>query len=320
MVGDVPPLEVLAGFGLAGREALALGGPGCWVVSGERRWLLKRRRLPGPPEGWSWEVGAREALGAMGWPTASGLVALDGAPCVVAGGDFWTCEELLPGMPRGLRSVASWRVHGRLLARLHRDLAALAPGAQRPGLGKVWELDVLTEAAGVGPFNGLLAAFEMEYGELARAIRRERYRNLRELSRLGYPDLREQPIHGDFSPGNVLWLGGELAGVVDWEFARRDAALCDFAALLMPFGPLEMRFAQALFDGYASLRPVSNQEFGLLPALVRASLLWWVTVLLVGWRLGRGGEVGIARTMRVRLPAFERFALDLGGLRPEVRS
>jgi hypothetical protein len=67
------------------------------------------------------------------------------------------------------------------------------------------------------------------------------------------------------------------------------------------------------------VRPVSNQEFGLLPALVRASLLWWVTVLLIGWRLGRGGEAGIARTMTVRLPAFERFALELGALRLEVR-
>lgn len=319
MDSDSPPGEVIAAFGLSGKDVLPAGEAGCWVVPGEPAFLLKRRRLPGPAAGLAWEMALREALGGAGWPTARGVPARGGGAGFVGEGASWTCEVLRPGAPRTPRTVAAWRVHGRLLARLHRDLAALDPGEQRPGLGKTWELDVLTEAAGVGTFNRLVAAFEAEHGELARLIRRERYRNLRELARLGYPELPEQPIHGDFSPKNLLWTGGELSGVIDWEFARRDAALCDFAALMMPFGPLEMPFARALFDGYASVRPVSNQEFGLLPALVRASLLWWVTVLLIGWRLGRGGEAGIARTMTVRLPAFERFALELGALRQEVR-
>lgn len=312
-----PPAEVLRAFGL-GSEELRPGSPEgrAWLAG---RAVLKRRRLPGPEAGLRWEAELREAGARAGWPTARAIPAADGVPAIDSGGWAWTCEERLPGAPRELTTVAAWRIAGRLLGRLHRDLAAADPGIQRPGLGKAWELDVLTDAAGAGTFNRLVAAFGREYPELAAAIRRERYRNLRELARLGYPELPEQPVHGDFSAKNLLWAEGELSGLVDWEFARRDAALCDLAPLLMPFGPLEPHYARALFEGYAAVRPVSNQEFGLLPALVRASLLWWVAVELVRWRLEGGSPERIARTVQVRFPAFERYALELGFLRENVR-
>jgi len=51
----------------------------------------------------------------------------------------------------------------------------------------------------------------------------------------------------------------------------------------------------------------------LLPALVRASLLWWVALLLVGWRLTGDAPAGIQRTMNQRFPAFDAFE-------PEVRA
>ncbi|GIW18643.1 phosphotransferase [Tepidiforma sp.] len=312
-----PPTAVLRAFGLGGETLQSVSRDGRVWLTG--RGVLKRRRLPGPEAGLRWEAELRDAAARAGWPTARALAAADGVMAVDEGGRPWTCEERLPGEPRELTTVAAWRIAGRLLGRLHRDLAAADPGTQRPGLGKAWELDVLTDAAGAGTFNRLVAAFGREYPELAAAIRRERYRNLRELARLGYPELPEQPIHGDFSAKNLLWRDGELSGLVDWEFARRDAALCDLAPLLMPFGPLEPQFARALFEGYAAVRPVSNQEFGLLPALVRASLLWWVAVELIRWRLEGGPPERIARTMQVRFPAFERYALELGFLRENVR-
>ncbi len=315
MTGDLPPAEVLEAFGLAGGEVRGLGEGACWAVSAEVPVVVKRLRFPSPDEGVRWEVELRAAAREAGWPVATPVLTRDGRASVSVGGETWTCEGWLGGVRREPGSAAGWRIHGRLLARLHRDLAQADPGLQRPGMGKVWELDVLTQAAGAGAFNGLVAAFALEHGELAAAIRRERYRNLRELSRLGYPELPEQPIHGDFSPRNLLWREGLLGGVVDWEFARRDAAICDLAPLLVPFEPLDGRWARALFEGYASVRPLTNQEFALLPALVRAALLWWVAVQLIRWRRTGGGVPQIARTMTVRFPAFERFALELGALR-----
>ena len=321
VTANEPPDRVLAAYGLAGAPRTPLDGGQAWAVRAEPPVVLKRRRLPGSGAGAEWEAELRQLAAELGWPAGRVVRTVDGAAAVTGatGGETWTCETWLPGERREVRSVAGWRIVGRLLGRLHSDFARSDPGVQRPGLGKAWELDVLTEATGVGTFNRLVAAFGHAYPELAASIRRERYRNLRELARLGYPDLPEQPIHGGFSPGHLLWTGGELTGVIGWEFARRDAAMCDLAPLLMPRGPLELPFAQALFEGYATVRPVSNQEFGLLPALVRASLLWEVTVLLIGWRLGGGDPDRVVHTMEERFPAFERYALELGMLRANVR-
>lgn len=36
-------------------------------------------------------------------------------------------------------------------------------------------------------------------------------------------------LHGDYWPGNVLWRGGELAAIIDWEDARLGDPLADIA-------------------------------------------------------------------------------------------
>ena len=36
-------------------------------------------------------------------------------------------------------------------------------------------------------------------------------------------------LHGDFWPGNILWQGGRLAAVIDWEDAERGEPLADLA-------------------------------------------------------------------------------------------
>ena len=48
-------------------------------------------------------------------------------------------------------------------------------------------------------------------------------------------------VHGDFWPGNTLWLRGRLSGVVDWEQVRygdpcQDVACCRLDLTLL-FGP-----------------------------------------------------------------------------------
>jgi Ser/Thr protein kinase RdoA (MazF antagonist) len=226
-------------------------------------------------------------------------------------------HRFLPGGPPSTSSIASRRIMGRLLGRLHRDLEGFEERSQRPGLGKIWELDVMVEPAGGATFNQLLAAFGREHPDLGARVRRERYRNLRELSRLHYPDLPDRPVHGDFEPWNLLFDGAELTGVLDFDQSRWDAQLCDIAPLLMPFMPLEERLLKALLEGYESVRPLSGLEWELLPALVRGALLWWVAVQLIHWRQGAGEEaiLRIDRTINVRLPAFDANEAVLGSLR-----
>ena len=45
------------------------------------------------------------------------------------------------------------------------------------------------------------------------------------------PDLPERFIHRDFHPGNTLWEGAELTGVVDWTTGSRGPAAVDLGHL-----------------------------------------------------------------------------------------
>ncbi len=77
-------------------------------------------------------------------------------------------------------------------------------------------------------------------------------------------------VHGDFGPLNLLWAGGEVESVLDWEFARYGDPREDWAVTEMgrhygdhhSFGRSE-GVAVALRDGYlaeggsaAALEPV----------------------------------------------------------------
>jgi len=313
------PDAVQEEFGLSGGSATPLEGGRMnrhWLAEKDGERLVVRRYHPSRGlESVRWEQALVAHVGRRGWPVAVAKAGASGSAAFVSEGAAWSAAPFLDGETGDAESVAMRTIYGRLLARLHNDMASFEGGSQRPGLGKTWELDVLVEPAGAGGFNALLAAFGREYPELAGSIRRERYRNLRELSRLHYGDLPDRPIHGDFHPWNLLFRDGQLTGVLDFDQCRMDALACDIAPLLMPFQPLEPRLAAAFFSGYESVRPLSEVEWEVLPALVRAALLWWVAHLLVRWLLDGETPAGIARTMTQRFPVFDAYEPTLRGLR-----
>lgn len=262
-----------------------------------------------------WEHTLLGFASGRGWPVPNPIPTRTGSTLLEHDSRLWSASHFLEGEPGSADSPGMRRIYGVLLARLHHDLTTFGSEGQRPGFGKTWELDAPVETAGAGTFNELVAAFSRDYPELGSAVRRQRYRNLRELSRLHYPDLPDRPIHGDFQPKNLLFKDAQPTGILDFDQARRDALVCDIAPLLMPFQPLDLRHCAALLEGYESVRLLSDQEWDLLPALVRAALLWWVAFLLVRWRTEGGEPAGIARTMNQRFPAFDSAEKGIRTLR-----
>lgn len=305
------PIEVLQAFGLAGATIRAHSGGSInrhWFVhDGSRDVVLRQSPAHRSRESIEWEQSLVGFAGANGWPVATALRAAGGTRVVEYNGHCWVAMPKLSGEPLSEPTPAMYHNRGRLLARLHRDLAAFPDDIQKPGAGKAWELDAWLAPANIGTFNEVLAAFAFEEPDVSALIRRYRYRNLRELSRLHYPELPDMPIHGDFQGANLLWRDGQLTGLLDFDFARRDAHVCDLATMLVPFEPLEPRFAGPMLEGYESVRPLSDIEWALLPALARAVLLWWIAQLLAGWRTGQdpGAVAGITRTAIIRLPALD---------------
>lgn len=306
---DKVPEDVLAAYGFAGAEQRPFERGVVnrhWLVTHEGRSCVIGRYHPArTAAAIVWAQALVRHAERANWPVPTPIPAVDGRDVVERGGRLWAAARFLEGVSVAEDSAASLNIRGRLLARLHRGIAGFEVERQRPDTGKTWELDLVVAPADAGSFNELLAAFGREYPELAWSIRRQRYRNLRELARLHYPDLPDYPIHGDFGRWNLLWKDGQLTGLVDFDQCRRDAQLCDLAPLFMPFMPLDPRLAAGLLEGYQSIRPLSDGEWELLPGLIRAALLHWVAFLLVTWRMTGETPAGIARTMNERFPAFE---------------
>ncbi|HEY3342067.1 MAG TPA: aminoglycoside phosphotransferase family protein [Anaerolineae bacterium] len=76
---------------------------------------------------------------------------------------------------------------------------------------------------------------------------------------------RNKPVllHGDYWPGNILWKGGQLAGVIDWEDAKVGDPLADLGntrlEILWAYGV----DAMSLFT--ASYQSMTTLEFSHLP-------------------------------------------------------
>ena len=308
-LADTVPAEVLEAFGFEGASLeqfpTGLFNTHWLATAGDRMAVIRRYNLARTTAAAAWEQTLVEHAGAKGWPVAVAMRTATGATLHEHGERLWSAMAHLEGRAAPEDRPARYHIVGRLLGRLHQDLASFELPGQRPDTGKSWELDVSVAPANAGTFNGLLGLFAAEHPDLAWTIRRQRYRNLRDLSRLHYPDLPDRPIHGDFQRNNLLWSEGQLSGLLDFDLCRRDALACDIAPLLMPHMPLDLKLAAALLEGYQEVRPLSDAEWEVLPSLVRASLLSWVAHLLVEWRLNGLPPDGIARTMTVRFPAFD---------------
>ncbi|WP_437610476.1 homoserine kinase [Sorangium sp. So ce834] len=77
----------------------------------------------------------------------------------------------------------------------------------------------------------------------------------------------ETLIHGDLFRDNVLWQGGEISALLDFESASRGSAAFDLAVTMLAWcygDDLDPDLAAALVAGYTSVRPLSTEERGRL--------------------------------------------------------
>ena len=279
------------------------------ALSGTVRFELVRY-----PAGWSTDaVGYGERLGellrASGWPLAEPFIV--GAGIAGGGLDDFALYRAGAGEPDDRTSAAQQRVRGRLLARFHADAAGFGDRQQRPCAGRAWELDVFVRPA-TESFNALLGEFDREHHELAWALRRERYRNLRELARLGYGESPSTVIHGRFGGPGLLFAKGALAGMPGLERARRDSPAFDIAAAVAlecedarEADALDPTLVRAFVEGYAAGARLSPEQLRLVLPLVRAAHLWEAMAALLAWRGGDADAVSDLRRIAERsLPAL----------------
>jgi Ser/Thr protein kinase RdoA (MazF antagonist) len=265
-VRNVPVRAIAALWGVAPRRVVRIGGDRNvhWAVdAADGRYLLRCYRADRDAAAIAYEAAVLAHLGAAGWPVAAPI-----GPTRDWDGRTYALFHRLPGRSgrRGPEPAAGQRRRGRLLARLHADLAGLALG-QRSGWRR---LDRFAREE-AGPIAAG-ARDRLPAGPVRDALVRHAEQTALDLT--GCPaDLPRSVVHGDLVPWNLRWRHGELTGVLDFDDVRLDLRAAD-VALARRWG------GDGVVAGYRSAAALSAAEAALLAPLWRAWTLVFAADLL----------------------------------------
>jgi homoserine kinase type II len=131
-------------------------------------------------------------------------------------------------------------------------------------------------------------------------------------------ELRALPsgvIHGDLFRDNVLWQGGTIVALLDWESASHGTLVYDLAVTLLAWccgDRLDWQLARAMVDGYRSVRELSANEWTGLWWSMRLACLRFATTRITDVFLKGGYAPGYKdyRRFLQRLDAVEAFTPD----------
>lgn len=225
-------------------------------TTGDGRKFFARIYEEQGPEGAEREVALLEALHAAGVPVALPLRLRDGRRVHRFAGKPFAVYPFVEGdilCQRRVTAAATEQV-GEALARVHRVDAAV------PGLGEGrFRLDDLRKRLDRVDESG-----RADLVEAARRVRRlmDHYEPQRSA---GLPC---GIIHGDLFRDNVLFRGGTIAALLDFESASRGVFAYDVMVTVLAwcFGDdLDLDLAGALLEGYRRVRPLASEELRALP-------------------------------------------------------
>lgn len=233
-----------------------------WLVTTETgRHVVRRFALTQDWASVDWEQALIGELASRGWPVPESL----GGP-VDLDGRLWMAMRRLPGRPMATTTATSI-LRGRLLARLHRDLADVEV-PQRPG--RALKHEVATELPDLLEDLPQVLAERVPDRALDLSARMVEFthRTLERLARTDLEGLAISAVHGDLMPWNILMHQGEVSGLLDFEKAHVELHATDVA-----FATRGGRYEAEMLAGYSAEAGPPAWSPDLLP------LLWSTTCL-----------------------------------------
>lgn len=174
---------------------------------------------------------------------------------------------------------------------LRRPDAAHCAAAARvmAGLHKAGEGFGLTRANALGP-KGWQPLFEAIHGAdtIEDGLSALMTAALKDLVPTWPTDLPAGVIHADYFPDNVLFVGNEVGGVIDFYFACNDFYVYDLAIMLNSWcfeldGSYNITKGQAVINAYRAARELSEAEIDALPVLMRGAALRFLLTRTYDW-------------------------------------
>lgn len=222
-----------------------------------------------------WFLALKEHLADHGQPVPRPIRDKSGEALQQLEGKAACLIQYLPGVSVSKPNVQQACAAGAALANLH--LAGESFTTERPnGLGLANWQETATELGD--------RLDEIEAG--LSALVTERIAAVGESWPRGLP---RGVIHADLFPDNVLMLGDQVTGLIDFYFACTDLLAYDLAVLHAAWcfpadgaAPLSAHSA-ALLEGYNSVRPLSRAETAAFPILAQGASLRFLLTRAQDW-------------------------------------
>lgn len=240
-----------------------------WLVHGEapfQRVIVRQfhPRYGGPSgsESRQWEQTLADTLARSGWPVPRLL-----KPHQLVDGRWYGIYEVRQGKPVS-KDEQGYFWLGQQLARLHLTMESIDLDErltrQRPGWGSSTEGD--RPRFGLGDAQDLIGLLETIDSNLAARLAQESDRLRLAVAVMNLTALPLGPIHGDFVPWNLRQLDGRISALYDFDMSHLDCQLADLAAA-------RRGHHDRVVDGYASVKPLSDEAVDALPVLWRGAVL-----------------------------------------------
>ncbi len=219
-------------------------------------------------------LGLLNHLSAQGCPVPRTIHDTSGAAYRMEQGKAVALIEFLPGVSPTRPTPAQARNVGTVLAHMHLASADFAlHRANTMGFADNCSVLERCGAAGLASIDERLPAI-LEPARAAAAL---------DLSRL--PTAQ---IHADLFPDNVLMLGGEVTGLIDFYFActgpmALDLAVTHAAWCFDSANRYLPDLGAALVAGYEAVRPLEAAERALLPDIAKGAALRFVASRAEDW-------------------------------------
>lgn len=304
--------EALLAWGIPDAEVEPLEGGAAnehWRVDapGQPPLVLRRYHPRQITDSVAYEHRLLAFLAQRDWPVASPIVVSGGSQLETEDGR-WALFPFIPGEPAA-NDQRTLQRKGSLLALLHADLQAWDEAEQRPGFGRVTDLDTPLRLDGFADFHALVAWDALRHPERAAAFEALRQRNLAEIERLGYHDLPDDVVYFECLGNNILFEGDNVSALLDFDLAHRDARVADIGRSLVTDGGLDGWRLHSFIAGYQAHGdpPLTRVEVDLLPAMMLAAEIWTTSIALAisDRHPALWLEASIAEAIEQRLPKLE---------------
>jgi homoserine kinase type II len=247
-------------------------------------YVLRRSREKKSPEEIAFELRLIEHLRAHGYPAPRLVRTRGGDGYLEHEGALYLMTGFIPGDVYDRHDPRHLHAAGRALGRYHRIVRGLpAPHYRRPapsltGLAAPAETSFPEVARAAA---GLLPPDERERLEHHLALIRDHVARVERAMTAVYPTLDSLVIHGSFGPTALIFTGGEVVGVLDYDRATRELRALDLAYTLRAlcrtrrsaegrsWTGLDSQLCRTFLAGYREVERLPAAEVAAMPLVLR---------------------------------------------------